>query len=62
MTAGNQLMSTPDTEEKARNREIAQNEMRRKAVSAVRVSGWAIFITLIIAAIVVGTVWAWTHR
>ena len=55
-------MSTPDSEEKARNREIAQNEMHRKTVSAVRVSGWAIFITLIIAGIIVGIVWAWTHR
>ena len=55
-------MSTPDSEERVRNREIAQNELHRKAASAVRVSGWAIFITLIIAAIVIGIVWAWTHR
>jgi len=55
-------MSSPDAEEKARNREIAQNEARRKAVGAIRVSGWAIFITLVIAAIVVGIFWAWTHR
>jgi hypothetical protein len=55
-------MSTPDAEEKARNREIAQNEAHRKAVGAVRVSGWAIFIILVIAAIFVGVVWAWTHR
>jgi hypothetical protein len=55
-------MSTPDAEEKARNREIAQNEQHRKAVSAMRVSGWAIFIAVVIAAIVVGIVWAWTHR
>jgi hypothetical protein len=34
-------MSTPDLEEKARNREIAQNEVRRKAVSAVRLSSSA---------------------
>ena len=55
-------MSTPDAEERARNREIAENEKHRKAASAVRVSGWAIFLTLVIAAIVVGVVWAWTHR
>ena len=55
-------MSTPDLEEKARNREIAQNEAHRRAVSAVRVSGWAIFIALVIGAIVVGIFWAWTHR
>lgn len=51
-----------DTGERARNREIARNEQHRKAVTAIRVSGWAIFITLVIAAIVVGIAWAWTHR
>ena len=51
-------MSTPE-DEKARNREIARNEQHRKAVSAIRVSGWAIFIALVIAAIVG---WVWTHR
>jgi hypothetical protein len=56
-------MSSPDdAEERARNREIAQNEQHRKAATAVRVSGWAIFITLMMAMIVVGIVWAWTHR
>lgn len=55
-------MSTPDAEERARNREIAQNEQRRKAVGAMRVSGWAIFITVVIAASIAGIVWSWTHR
>jgi hypothetical protein len=55
-------MSTLDDEEKARNREIAHNEQHQRAVSAVRVSGWAIFITLVIAGMVVGIVWSWTHR
>ena len=55
-------MSTLDDEEKARNREIAENAKHREAASAVRVSSWAIFVTLVIAAIVVGIVWAWTHR
>ena len=55
-------MSESDPEEKARNREIAQNEQHREAVAAVRVSGWAIFMAVVIAAIVVGIVWAWTHR
>jgi hypothetical protein len=61
-TAGNQPMSTPDLEEKARNREIAQNEERREAASAVRVSGWAIAIAFVIGAIVFGVFWGWTHR
>lgn len=55
-------MSTPDPEERARNREIAQNEVRRKAISAIRVSGWAIAVAFVIGAIVVGIVWAWTRR
>lgn len=56
-------MSTPDdAEERARNREIAQNEQHRKAVTALRVSGWAVFITVVMATIVVGIFWAWTHR
>lgn len=55
-------MSAPDAEEKARNREIAQNEERRKAVGAVRVSSWVILATLVIAAIVIGIVWAWMRR
>ena len=55
-------MSTPDLDEKARNREIAQNEAQRKAASAVRVSSWAIALAFIVGAIVVGIFWAWTHR
>jgi len=51
-----------DQDEKARNREIAQNEERRKAVGAVRVSTSAIAIAVIIGLIVFGIVWAWMHR
>jgi len=55
-------MSASDGDEKARNREIAKNEQRRKAVGAVRVSGWAIAIAFILGAIAFGIIWAWTHR
>lgn len=55
-------MSTPDPEEKARNRAIAQNEAHRETVSSVRVSAWAVAGAVIIGAIVVGIVWASTHR
>lgn len=55
-------MNIPDPEEKARNREIAENEERRKAIGAIRVSSWAIALAVIVGAIVVGIVWAWTHR
>jgi hypothetical protein len=55
-------MSVSDPEERARNREIAQNEEHRKAIGAIRVSSWAIAVTVIMGAIVVGIFWAWTHR
>jgi hypothetical protein len=42
---------------KERNREIARNEEKRQAIGAIRVSGWAIVFTIIIAVIVVGVVW-----
>ena len=55
-------MSTPGPEERERNRAIAQNEERRKAIGAVRVSSWAIFVAGIIAAILFGLFWAFTRR
>ena len=55
-------MSTPDPEDKARNREIAQNEAHRETVSSVRVSSWAIGLAFVVGAIVFGIIWAWTHR
>ena len=51
-------MSAPD-QDKQRNREIAANEAQRQAVSAVRVSSWAIAVAVIIGVIVVGIIWAW---
>ena len=51
-----------DQDERSRNREIAQNEERRKAVGAVRVSTSAIALAVIIGLIVFGIVWAWMHR
>jgi len=54
-------MSAPD-QDKQRNRKIAANEAERQAVSAVRVSSWAIAVAVIIAVIVVAIVWAWMKR
>jgi predicted nucleic acid-binding Zn ribbon protein len=39
-----------------RDREIARNEEKRQTIGAVRVSGWAIVFTIIVAVIVVGLV------
>lgn len=51
-------MSSSD-EEKNRNREIAANEAQREAVSNVRVSTWAIAVTVIIGVIVFAIAWQW---
>ncbi|GIQ79158.1 MULTISPECIES: hypothetical protein [unclassified Bradyrhizobium] len=54
-------MSAPE-QDKQRNREIAANEAERQAVSAVRVSSWAIGLAVIIGIIVVAVVWSWLKR
>jgi hypothetical protein len=55
-------MSVSDPDQKRRNREIAHNEAAREAVSAFRVSIWAIMVAVIAGVIVVGIAWAWLHR
>jgi hypothetical protein len=45
-----------------RNRKIAANEAEREAVSSVRVSVWAIAVTVIAGVIVFGIVWMWLNR
>ncbi len=52
-------MSDADKENKARNREIAQNEATRQTVSDISVSSWAIAVAVIIGLAVVG--WVLTH-
>ena len=54
-------MSSSD-EDKERNREIARNTAAQEAVSAVRVSSWAIAIAVIAGVIVLGIAWAWMNR
>ena len=49
-------------QEKERNREIAQNEAAREAISAIRVSSWAIAVAVIAGLIVFGIAWAWMNR
>ena len=55
-------MSSSDQQDKQRDREIAENEARREVVSDVRVSSWAIAVTVIGGVIVFGIGWAWLHR
>ena len=54
-------MSAPE-DDKQRDREIAANEAERQAVSAVRVSSWAIGLAVIIGIVVVAIVWAGMKR
>ena len=55
-------MSSSDQENRQRAREIADNEAKREMVSNVRVSTWAIAVTIVIGIIVFGIVWAWFNR
>ena len=55
-------MSSSDQKNKQRDREIAANEADRQVVGDVRVSTWAIVVTIIIGVIVFGIVWAWFNR
>ena len=55
-------MSSSDQENKQRDREIAANEAKREIVSNVRVSSWAIIVTIIVGVIAFGIVWAWLSR
>jgi uncharacterized protein HemX len=50
-------MSETDKENKARNREIAENEAERQTVGDIRVSAWAIAVAVIIGLAAVGWVW-----
>ena len=52
-------MSDAD-KDKARNREIAENESERQTVSDVRVSGWAIAAAVVIGLAAVG--WVLLHN
>jgi hypothetical protein len=55
-------VSNSESENKQRDRKIAHNEAQREAVSAVRVSSWAIAAAVIAGVIVFGIAWAWMHR
>jgi hypothetical protein len=53
-------MSDTDKEDKARNREIAQNEAERQTIGDIRVSTWAIAVAVIIGLAAVG--WVLIHK
>jgi len=49
-------MNDPNGEDKARNREIAENEADRQTVGDIRVSGWAIAAAVVIGLAAIGLV------
>jgi hypothetical protein len=54
-------MSSSD-QDRQRNRKIAENEANRQVVGDVRVSVWAIAVTVVVGVIAFGIVWAWFNR
>jgi hypothetical protein len=57
---GDQAMSDADQDNKARNREIAENESTRQTIGDIRVSVWAIAVAVIIGLAAVG--WVLLHN
>jgi hypothetical protein len=55
-------MSSSNRDDKQRNREIAENEADRQTIGDVRVSVWAIALTVIAGVIVFGIVWSWLNH
>jgi uncharacterized protein HemX len=53
-------VSDPGEKTKERDRQIAQNESARQTVSAIRVSGWAIAVAVVIGLAAVG--WVLIHN
>ena len=53
-------MSDSENEDKARNREIAENEAQRQTTGDIRVSGWAIAVAVVIGLAAVG--WVLIHN
>jgi uncharacterized protein HemX len=53
-------MNDSDEATKQRNREIAENEAERQTISAIRVSGWAIAVAVIIGLAAVA--WVLIHN
>jgi hypothetical protein len=53
-------MSDSENEDKARNREIAENEAERRTIGDIRVSGWAIAVAVVIGLAAIG--WVLIHN
>jgi hypothetical protein len=54
-------MSSSD-QDRQRNREIAENEANRQVIGDVRVSVWAVAVSIVAGVLVFGIAWAWLNR
>jgi len=54
-------MSSSD-QDRQRNRKIAENEADRQVIGDIRVSVWAIAVSIVAGVIVFGIAWAWFNR
>jgi hypothetical protein len=54
-------MSSSD-QDRQRNRKIAENEAGRQVIGDIRVSVWAIAVSIVAGVIVFGIAWAWLNR
>ena len=54
-------MGSPD-QDRQRNREIAENEANRQVIGDVRVSVWAVAVSIVAGVIVFGIALAWLNR
>jgi hypothetical protein len=57
---GGQAVNEADKDNKARNREIAENEAERQTAGDIRVSTWAIAVAVLIGLAAVG--WVLIHN
>jgi len=54
-------MSSSD-QDRQRNRKIAENAADRQLIGDIRVSVWAIAVSVVAGVIALGIVWAWFNR
>lgn len=55
-------MSDIKSEMKERDKEVAHNEEQRHAVSAVRISSWAVFAAVIVCGVIVAFIFIAVRR
>jgi Flp pilus assembly protein TadB len=54
-------MSSSD-QDRQRNRKIAANEADRQVIGDIRVSVWAVAVSIVAGVVVFGIAWVWLNR